>query len=272
MTTARMTREPRGENLPREADRINRADPRERPGMAMKLVEKLRRDLREMKTVRLCEGTAWEQRAIRLYFHDGSCARMHQRDGAVMASPDSDPARRVTLTGPDGNPITIRGLMDNLQPRVTTAKKVIEAHLGPGPHNPLDQNGLESAAHEADRHALYVMHRLPLEYRDHFQHLGKVPGRSPHTALMPDGSRVAWIRLAGYGKEPRWQNPLAVAAIPPDPRWMREELELRGDCGNCGGPALEDVNARHVRTDAYGLEVDEMFCLVCLGEEREFEE
>ena len=273
MTTTQGTGKDFGSTLVSQAMRIRHAPPEEKPRRAMELLEQFRRNLRDMSTIALQQNARMEgRRVILATFHDSSCASIRQRDGVLIASPGLDPAIPGELTGPDGKPLTMRELMDNLQPRVTTAKKVIEAHLGPCPHNPLDQNGLESAAWEADRHALYVMHRLPREYRDCFQHLGEVARSSPHTALLPDGSRVAWVRPAGYGKELRWQSPLAVAAIPPDPRWMKEELELRGDCTGCGGPALEGINARRVRAQAYGLEVDEIFCLVCTGGEHEFAE
>ena len=272
MTAASMRRTT-GENLHREADRINRAGLPERPGMAAKLLERLRRDLREMTTVMLWAGAPWEQRAITLTFHDRSRARVHQGNGTLMVSPDSDPARRVRLTAADGKPLTIRGLMDSLEPPITLARKIVEAHLGGHPHNPLDPGALESAAREADRHALNVMNRLPLEYRGCFHHLDRAPLSTLHTALLRDGSRVAWTREPSHRPESRWERPLAVAALPPDPRWMREELQAQqGDCSNCGGPALEGVNARRIRAHAYGSEIDEVFCLVCTGDEREFQE
>ena len=238
--------------------------------MAMELIQETRHTLASIQTIGFHPATR-SGRMVLAEFHDISNISIREVEGVLRARSSPGPEQEATLTSPGGQPMSWRCLMDNLSRHNTVAQKIMEAHLGPGPHNPQDARAMEAAAREAERHAVNVMDRLPLEYRDSFQHLADVPRRGVYTALMQDGSRVAWVRsCSNYGRQPRWKQPLAVAAIPPDPRLTPVELSCHGDCSCCCGVALQEVNARRVRAEAYGLDVDEVFCLVCLGEGREF--
>ena len=266
----RGNRTPLSEDFILKAQEINQAPADHQPRMAMELLQEARKTLNSIHAV-TTQPTTSGSRAVLAKFQDESFIIIRMVDQILQARNGQIPYQEAELIGPDGRPLSWRALMDNLSRHNTVARKTVEAHLGPGPHNPLDTGALELAAWEAERHAVNVMNRLPLEYRDCFQHLADIPRRAVYTALMQDGSRVAWIRSAGAsGREPRWKEPLAVAAIPPDPRLPPEELRRHGDCSSCGSIAIQDANARRVRADAYGMDVDEVFCLVCLGEGREF--
>ena len=261
---------PLSEDFLLKAQEANQAPADHQPRMAMELLQDARNTLNSIHAV-TTQPTTSESREVLATFQDKSAMSIKMVGQTLQGQNSRNPDQEATLTGPDGHPLSWRSLMDNLSRHNTVARKTVEAHLGHGPHNPLDTGELESAAWEVERHAVNVMDRLPLECWDCFQHLADIPCRAVYTALMQDGSRVAWVRSAGArGLEPRWKQPLAVAAIPPDPRLTREELRRHGNCSICGGVAVQEVNARRIRAEAYGLDVDEIFCLACLGEGREF--
>ena len=175
---------------------------------------------------------------------------------ALRAHNSRNPDQEAKLTGPDGHPLSWRSLMENISGEDSVAHRILDAH------NPTDSNAMESAIQEAERHAVNIMRRLPLEYRDCFQEIPP-QARIYQTAVFHDGSRIMWI--LSHETNPNRDKPLAALAIPPDPRLSPGELKNHGDCSNCGGIAVQNVNAKRVQTTAYGMEVDEVFCLACIG-------
>ena len=255
---------PLSENFILRAQEANQAPADHQPRMAMELLQEARNTLKSIHAV-TTPPTTLESRTVLATFQDKSTMNIRMVGQALRAQNSRNPDQEAELTGPDGHPLSWRSLMENISGQDSVAHRILDAH------NTTDSKAMESAIQEAKRHAVNIMCRLPLEYRDCFQHLADIPRRAVYTALMQDGSRVAWVvRCSAGGWQPRWEQTRAVAAIPPDPRLPHEELRHHGDCSSCGGVAVQEINARRVRAEAYGLDVDEIFCLVCLGENREF--
>ena len=246
------------------AHEASRAAAENQPQMALELLQQARTTLKSIHAFTI-QPVPLENRAVLAKFQDESFIIIRMVDQVLRARNGQIPYQETELIGPDGHPLSWRALMENISRQDSVANRIMAAHPGTGTNNPTDPTALESAIQEAKRHAVNTMYRLPLDYRDCFQHLQAIPqpGKTYQTAVFHDGSRIMWAR--SREANPRQDKPLAALAIPPDPRMSPGELKDHGDCSNCGGIAVQNVNAKRVQTTAYGMEVDEVFCLACTG-------
>ena len=237
------------------AQEANRAPADHQPRMAMELLQEARNTLKSIHAVTTQPATP-ESRAVLATFQDKSTMSIRMVSQTLRAQNSKNPDQEAELTGPDGHPLSWRSLMENISSKDSVAHRILAAH------NSTDSKALESAIQETKRHAVNIMCRLPLEYRDCFQEIHP-QARTYQTTVFHDGSRIMWA-FSHETKTSR-DKPLAALSIPPDPRLSPGELKNHGSCSNCGGIAVQNVNAKRVQTNAYGMEVDEVFCLACTG-------
>ena len=243
--------------------------------MAQELLDRARRHM-----VHLCPITDHRGRRVVLTLSDGSALHITPGpDNTLRATshpgiPPKDPAepqvqRTATLLDARGGHMSWRGIMDTMARPGTIADRIFRAHLGHSRAN-TDPVAMEHAIAETERHAVNIMHRLPLDYQDCISEPSYTVGER-RTAHFSDGSRIAWARQ-GTNPGTHRQRPITVVPLPPDPRLDTDEINgsSNADCANCGGPAVDRVNARRVQAQAYGMEIDEIFCLACTHHGQEF--